>query len=479
MGYRIDAVGEAHIDNALVDICDTTGILALDTALLQVVPVGVLGNTLDVSLDAQVLQTVAPHAENPDQHLIAYGKTLMGVTDPVPGKVTGKDGGFNAENFHAHNLFGHSNHTRLDDAALIDTVHTGSIRIQIENLAFAQHGLLAAGNYAAGFGVDTTHDEVNVSAEHVAKNLILAQHKVGIFLTGRAAAQIDHHFLDRDNNTEPLVIHNCHRLAVVQLFNAAQLAGDDLAGAVGIMDFMPDYIITVFGSLDIIPAADGKDGDLAALGAGLTPGRRRSGGRSGSFLHDRNIRLHSRFLRIKNSVGCIRRLCCFGRNFLCDSFFRSSGFFLLSAGTLGLGRCRGFLHSVGVIFVNIRRLHIRVFRHISGSSALIVCFSRRIPEHFLLGEFRKGIFSHIFGRGVLLGLIHLPQQFVQIQTIASVSRKGFRLSGIGQQSFAFRHNGFGNRSVLFQKFFFLGCHRLKPPMNLIVLFKTGWNPCLW
>lgn len=74
VGYRIDAIGEAHIDNALVDICDTAGILALDTALLQVVPVGVLGNTLDVSLDAQVLQTVAPHTENTDQNLIAYGK---------------------------------------------------------------------------------------------------------------------------------------------------------------------------------------------------------------------------------------------------------------------------------------------------------------------------------------------------------------------------------------------------------------------
>ena len=85
---------------------------------------------------------------------------------------------------------------------------------------------------------------------------------------------------------------------------------------------------------------------------------------------------------------------------------------------------------------------------------MIVCFSRRISEHFLLGEFRKGIFSHIFGRGVLQGLIHLPQQFVQIQTIASISRKGFRLSSIGRQSFAFRHNGFGNRSLLFQKFFF-------------------------
>ena len=200
---------------------------------------------------------------------------------------------------------------------------------------------------------------------------------------------------------------------------------------------MPDYIITVFGGLDIIPAADGKDGGLAALGAGLTPGRRRSGCRIGGFLHGRSIRLHSRFLCIKNSFGCIRRLCCFGRNFLCDSFFRSSCFFLLSAGTLGLGRCRGFLHSVGVIFVNIRRLPIRVFRHISGSSTLLICFSRRIPEHFLLGEFRKGSFSHIFGRGVLRGLIHLPQQFVQIQTIASIGRKGFRLSGIGRQSFAF------------------------------------------
>ena len=29
VGYRIDAIGEAHIDNALVDICDTTGKMAL------------------------------------------------------------------------------------------------------------------------------------------------------------------------------------------------------------------------------------------------------------------------------------------------------------------------------------------------------------------------------------------------------------------------------------------------------------------
>ena len=87
----------------------------------------------------------------------------------------------------------------------------------------------------------------------------MAQHKVGVFLTGRTAAQIDHHFLDRDNDTEPLVIHNCHRLAVVQLFNAAQLAGEDAAGAVGVVDLMPDDVLTVFLRLHIFPAADGQD----------------------------------------------------------------------------------------------------------------------------------------------------------------------------------------------------------------------------
>ena len=38
---HIDAVGKPDIDDALVDIGDFAGILALDAALLQVVPVGV------------------------------------------------------------------------------------------------------------------------------------------------------------------------------------------------------------------------------------------------------------------------------------------------------------------------------------------------------------------------------------------------------------------------------------------------------
>ena len=106
----------------------------------------------------------------------------MGVTDPVPGKVTGKNGGFNAENFHAHNLFSHCNHTR---SGRCGPHRHGTYRQhpypdrkiwRLRSMAS-----FAAGNYAAGLGVDTTHDEVNVSTEHVAKDLILAQHKVGVF----------------------------------------------------------------------------------------------------------------------------------------------------------------------------------------------------------------------------------------------------------------------------------------------------------
>ena len=49
------------------------------------------------------------------------------------------------------------------------------------------------------------------------------------------------------------------------------------------------------------------------------------------------------------------------------------------------------------------------------------------------------------------------------QNIVSVSRKGFRLSSIDRQSFAFQHNGFGNRSILFQKFFLHYGAKYKPP----------------
>lgn len=61
VGHRIDAVGKPDIDDALVDIGDFAGILALDAALLQVVPVGVFRGTLNVGPDAQVFRTHAVH----------------------------------------------------------------------------------------------------------------------------------------------------------------------------------------------------------------------------------------------------------------------------------------------------------------------------------------------------------------------------------------------------------------------------------
>ena len=56
MSHRIDAVGEPDIDHAFMNIGDLSCILALDAALLQVVPVSVFRSALDVGPDAQVLQ---------------------------------------------------------------------------------------------------------------------------------------------------------------------------------------------------------------------------------------------------------------------------------------------------------------------------------------------------------------------------------------------------------------------------------------
>ena len=50
-------------------------------------------------------------------------------------------------------------------------------------------------------------------------------------------------------------------------------------------------------------------------------------------------------------------------------------------------------------------------------------------------------------------------------------RQGFRLSSIGRQSFAFRHNGFGNRSLLFQKFLDVYKRQIKYPFSILVSLR--------
>ena len=75
----------------------------------------------------------------------------------------------------------------------VNSVHACRIRIQIECLPFPEHGFLPAGNHAAGFGINPFYDEVNLCAQHIAEDLVLAQHELRIFLSGRAAAHVDHH----------------------------------------------------------------------------------------------------------------------------------------------------------------------------------------------------------------------------------------------------------------------------------------------
>ena len=271
VGHRVDTIGKPDIDHALVYIGHFPGVFALDTAFLQVVPVRVLRCAFDVGTDAKILQTVAPHTEDADQHFVAHGETLMGVADPVPCQIAGQNRRLDAEHLYTNDFLRYRDDAGLNDAPLVNAVLALGIQIKIEGLALPHHGLTAAGDYAAGLGVDAAHHKVDVRAQHIPQNLVLAQHQISVLLTGRAAAKVDHHLLEGDDDAESLVIHYGHGLTVVQLLDAAQLPCEDAAGAVGVVDLMPNDILPVLLRFHLFTAANGQNGGFAAANRGGPP----------------------------------------------------------------------------------------------------------------------------------------------------------------------------------------------------------------
>lgn len=174
VGHSVHAVGQPDIDHAFMYVRDLAGILALDAAFFQVVMAGVLGHALDVSLNSHILQAVTAHVQDAHKHLVAHGKTLMGIPDPLPGQVAGHDGALHSENLHPDDLLCHGDHAGLGNAVLVNAVHACRIRIQIEGLPFSEHGFLPAGDHAAGFGINAFYDKVDLRPQHVAEDLVLA-----------------------------------------------------------------------------------------------------------------------------------------------------------------------------------------------------------------------------------------------------------------------------------------------------------------
>ena len=420
----------------------------------------------------------------------------MGVADPVPGQIPGQDGALDAEHFHADDSLGHGDHTGLHNAAFVDTVHAVSIQIEVEDLAFTHHRLPAAGDHAAGLGVNAPHHKVDVGAQHVAQDLVLAQHQVGVVLARRAAAQVDHHFLDGNDDAETLVVHHGHRLTVVQLLDAAQLARQNTAGAIGVMNLMPDDILTVFRRLYILTAANGQDRGLTArLHIPPASGRPGSGGFRHLLLHRGGIILQNGFTLCSSILGqgLIHRkrlsVCLRNRGLRLSSGIR---YLLLAGGALGLcGRrffnglgirlrgsgivtCAVFLCgeiSVAVSCCLIVLLEVCVLVRSSLGGVLVAAHSI-IAEHFGFRKLRQ-ITGGIIGRGRAVGLIHSGQQSVQV---LAVNRGRIRSSRIlGGNGGILQCGGLRNRGLLFLKFFFLGCHISKT--SLIWCITKGSNPC--
>ena len=71
--------------------------------------------------------------------------------------------------------------------------------------------------------------------------------------------KIQHHFRDRDDGTEVLVIDNSDQTAGFCFLDAAQLPGEDFPGAVGVLDFVPDEIRFGLRRFQLSIGVQGKD----------------------------------------------------------------------------------------------------------------------------------------------------------------------------------------------------------------------------
>ena len=68
------------------------GILALDFAPGQIGFAGIAVDTLHIGFHRDILDIWSIYRQDTDQDLIPDIEPLIGVTQPVPGKIPGKDG---------------------------------------------------------------------------------------------------------------------------------------------------------------------------------------------------------------------------------------------------------------------------------------------------------------------------------------------------------------------------------------------------
>ena len=167
-----------------------------------------------------MLGVLAADLLHADQNPITDTVKVADVGHPLPGEVTGKDGTFNAKGFDAQHLFRDGDHTRLDQTAGVNVGITGSVLAEIERLPLAEHGFPAAGNGAVCGRVNALDDEVDLRAEHRAKNAVQPIHVVGICSAGRHPFLQHKHLADRDSDAEAAEADRRQRFAAGCLLNA-------------------------------------------------------------------------------------------------------------------------------------------------------------------------------------------------------------------------------------------------------------------
>ena len=153
MGDGVDANREPDEYSTFVDIFHDTGIFALYLAFLHIFLAGIAFYAFDIRMDGNLLRRLCLHIQDSYQDVVPYTEPFPGVSQPVKGQIPCQNGSLHAKNFSPDNLFCHRDHSGLNDPVFAYLRLSGCICIQIENLAFLQHGFLPACHNAACLGI--------------------------------------------------------------------------------------------------------------------------------------------------------------------------------------------------------------------------------------------------------------------------------------------------------------------------------------
>ena len=99
---------EPYKDSTFMDILYGSGVFTLDLAKSHICFAGIPFYAFDICFDGNIFRIFRIHRQDTDKDMFSNMETLIGIAQPVKGKVSGRNRGFHAKDFYPDYFFGDS-----------------------------------------------------------------------------------------------------------------------------------------------------------------------------------------------------------------------------------------------------------------------------------------------------------------------------------------------------------------------------------